>query len=292
MIRDLQLAAIVAEGAERRLLRIPMTQELQVQLSEQWSDQLDAFNDDVEEVDFDPGFIADEHHRFKVDDFVTPDWLSTHNSRNINALQRLDQHEDQLERVRGIAGFAQINGREVVLFQNFTRSHIIEPGRFMFIENGTFQSAARRGLTLADRLAAVLYVDDRRLVFANFRSANVLLPLADLYREASEEEVREVLAHDKLAPEDLASTVANPSQWARKHFAMLRDSTVLDDYTPAQLRNRARKVGVTIRVQAGKVVFPADKTEAKKLLQFLSEELFRGAITDTLYATNSKRAAE
>ncbi len=292
MIRDLQLAAIVAEGAERRLLRIPMTQELQTQLSEQWSDQLDAFNDDVEEVDFDPGFIADEHHRFKVNDFVTPEWLSPHNSRSIIALERLDQHENQLERVRGIAGFAQVDGREVVLFQNFTRSHIIEPGRFMFIENGTFQSATRRGLTLAERLAAVLYVDDKRLVFANFRSANVILPLADLYREASEEEVREILAHDKLAAEDLASTVANPSQWARKHFAMLRDSTVLDDYTPAQLRNRARKVGVTIRVQAGKLVFPADKTEAKRLLQFLSEELFRGAITDTLYATNSKRAAE
>jgi hypothetical protein len=292
MIRDLQLAAIVAEGAERRLLRIPMTQELQRQLSEQWSAQFDVFNDDVEEVDFDPGFIADEHHRFKVSNFEIPAWLSPFNSRNIGTLDQLDRHEDQLERVRGIAGFAQVDGREVVLFQNFTRSHIIEPGRFMFIENGTFHSASRRGITLADRLTAVLYVADRRLVFANFRATNVILPLADLYREASEEEVREVLSHDKLAPEDLDVTAANPSQWARKHFAMLRDSTVLEDYTPAQLRNRGKKVGVTIRVQAGKIVFPTDKAEAKKLLQFLSEELFRGAITDTLYATNSKRAAE
>lgn len=292
MIRDIQLAAIVAEDAERQLLRIPMTQQLQGQLSNQWSAQYAAFKNDVEEVAFDPGFIADEYHRFKVDDFVIPDWLSPHNSRNINALERLDRHEDRLERVRGIAGFARVNGHEVVLFQNFTRSHIIEPGRFLFIENGTFQSAARRGLTLADRLTAVLYVADRRLVFANFRSANVILPLAALYREASEEEVRKVLSHEMLAPENLDATAANPSQWARKHFAMLRDSTVLDDYTPRQLQTRGRKVGVTIRVQAGKVVFPEDKGEAKKLLQFLSEELFRGVITDRLFATNSKRAAE
>lgn len=292
MIRDLQLTAIVAEGAERRLLRIPMTQQLQGQLSEQWSAQYDAFNNDVEEVAFDPGFIADDHHRFKVEDFEIPPWLSPYNSRNIDTLEPLDRHADQLERVRGIAGFARVGQQEVVLFQNFTRSHIIEPGRFMFIQNGTFQSAAQRGLTLADRLTAVLYVADRRLVFANFRSANVILPLADLYREASEEEVREVLAHDTLAPEDLNATAANPSQWARKHFAMLRDSTVLDDYTPRQLQTRGRKVGVTIRVQAGKVVFPSDKTEAKKLLQFLSEELFRGVITDRLFTTNSKRVAE
>ena len=292
MIRDIQLAAIVAEGTERRLLRIPMTQELQGQLSDQWSAQFDAFNDDVEEVDFDPGFIADEHHRFKVTDFEIPAWLAPFNSRNIGTLDPLDRHEDQLERVRGIAGFAQVDGREMVLFQNFTRSHIIEPGRGLFLERGTYKSATSRGFTLADRLTAVLHVAERRLVFANFRSANVILPLADLYREASEEEVREVLGHDKLAPEDLNATASNPSQWARKHFAMLRDSTVLDDYTPAQLRNRGRKVGVTIRVQAGKLVFPTDKAEAKKLLQFLSEELFRGAITDTLYATNSKRAAE
>jgi hypothetical protein len=292
MIRDIQLAAVVAEGAERRLLRIPMTQQLQGQLSAQWSAQFDAFNADVEEVDFDPGFIADEHHRFKVSNFEIPAWLTPFHSQNIGTLDPLDPHEHQLDRVRGIAGFAKTDGRELVLFQNFTRSHIIEPGRFMFIEKGTFQSTAQRGITLADRLTAVLHVADRRLVFANFRSANVILPLADLYREASEEEVREVLGHDKLAPEDLNATASNPSQWARKHFAMLRSSTVLDDYTSAELLNRGKKVGVTIRVKAGKIVFPADKAEAKKLLQFLTEELFRGAVTDTLYATNSKRAAE
>ena len=39
-----------------------------------------------------------------------------------------------------------------------------------------------------------------------------------------------------------------------------------------------------------KIVFPTDKSESKKLLQFFNEE--RGAITDTLYETNSKRKAD
>ena len=42
----------------------------------------------------------------------------------------------------------------------------------------------------------------------------------------------------------------------------------------------------------GKIVFPSDKSAVKKILQFLNEELFRGAITETLYETNSKRQAD
>lgn len=291
MIQDLQLAALVAEGSKRHLLRIPLTQPLQEQLGAQWHHQYELFCDDVEEVDFDPGFTPDDHHRFKVDEFTLPDWLESVHSRNINELQPLNRHEDTLDRVKGIVGFAEIDGEEVILFQNFSRSHIIEPGRFLLLAAGSYISSEHRGLTLSNRLAAVLYVADSRLLFCNFRAANVILPLAHLYREASEDEVREVLSHERLAPVNLEALASNPSQWFRKHIAMLRDSTVLDDFSAQQLRARARNVGVAVTVRNGKLVFPSDKDSAKRLLQFLSEELFRGAITNTLYATNSKRAA-
>ena len=49
---------------------------------------------------------------------------------------------------------------------------------------------------------------------------------------------------------------------------------------------------VSITVRKGKIVFPADKSAARKLLQFLVEERFRGAMTETLYETNSKRKAD
>lgn len=49
---------------------------------------------------------------------------------------------------------------------------------------------------------------------------------------------------------------------------------------------------VDIQVAEDKIVFPADKAAAKRLLLFLNEELFRGAITDQVYETNSKRVAD
>ncbi len=41
-----------------------------------------------------------------------------------------------------------------------------------------------------------------------------------------------------------------------------------------------------------RIVFPAEKASAKKLLQFLNQKLFRGAITERLFETNSKRIAD
>jgi type I site-specific restriction-modification system R (restriction) subunit len=41
----------------------------------------------------------------------------------------------------------------MILFQNFSRSHIIRPGRFLFLQNNTYESTQRPGLTL-DRARA------------------------------------------------------------------------------------------------------------------------------------------
>ena len=72
---------------------------------------------------------------------------------------------------------------------------------------------------------------------------------------------------------------------------MLRDSEVLDRYTAHEIADHAQGYELDIQVLGNQIVFPAERAAAKRLLQFLNEERFRGAITDTLYETNSKRAA-
>lgn len=40
----------------------------------------------------------------------------------------------------------------------------------------------------------------------------------------------------------------------------------------------------------GKIVLPTNKvTELNRVLEFLNEDIFRGAITDSLYRSNSKK---
>ena len=293
MLHNFQLAAIVKQGAQVRLQRIPMHQALQRTLATTWQAQRDAFLDEAQEIAFDAGYQPEEHERFALQDFEPPEWLAGETSSTIGDLDPIEQDEASIASIKAFAGFARDeNGNERTLFQNFSRAHVIRPGTFLFLRNGTYETTERPGLTLDTKLAAVFLAAEQKLLFRNFRTVNPFLPLGDFYEEASEQQIREVLAHAKLAPVNVEAIATESNQWFRKRFAMLRDSGVLDQYSAKQIQARSKGYDVEIHVQKGKLVFPEDRSSAKKLLQFLNEELFRGAITETLYETNSKREAD
>ena len=293
MLHNFQLAAIVRQGRQTRLRRIPLHRELQDTLTATWGTQLDAFMEGAQEIEFDAGYQPEEHERFCLDEFELPPWLENVDSLAAPNLDAVPLDATVLDQTKGIVAFARDDAdRELMLFQNFSRSHVIHPGRFLLLAGNTYQTAQSPGLTLEDKLSAVFIAVDQRLLFFNFRTVNTFLPLADLYAEASEQEIREVLAHDRLVAEDADSLATGANQWFRKRFAMLRDSRVLEEFTPRQIQARSRGFDVDIHLRNERIVFPADRAAAKKLLQFLNEEIYRGPITETLYETNSKREAD
>lgn len=293
MLENFQLVAIVRQGSVTRLLRIPLHQQLQDSLAGSWQKQYESFVADVKEIRFNAGYQPEQHERFCLQDYEPPEWLAGENSQSVPALGAITNDDALLDAARGIVAFARNgDGEEAVLFQNFSRSHVIQPGRFLFLQKNTYETTQRPGLTLDSKLSAVYTPTDHKLLFHNFRTVNTFLPLADFYEEASEEQIKEVLAHERLAPENMDALATEANQWFRKRFAMLRDSGVLDTYSAKQIQERSKGFDVEIRVSNGKIIFPAEKIAAKKLLQFLNEELFRGAITHKLFETNSKREAD
>lgn len=293
MLNNFQLAAIVKQGAQFRLLQIPLHQGLQQTLAETWQVQYDAFTEDIQEIAFNAGYQPEQHECFSLTDFALPEWMANETSQTVPDLDPINNNEALIGSIRGIVALARDeDGNEVLLFQNSSRSHVIEPGRFLFLQNNTYHTAQRPGLTLDGKLSAVYLPAESKLLFRSFRTVNTFLPLADFYEEASEHEIREVLEHERLAPENVEALAVNANQWFRKRFAMLRDSGVLDTYSAKAIQTRSKGYDVEIHVSKGKIVFPVDKSAAKKLLQFLNEELFRGPITETLYETNSKREAD
>lgn len=293
MLENFQLTAIVGQGAQKRLLRIPLHQALQAHLAEQWSEQYQTFIEDTEQFAFNPGYKPEPHERFRLNNYELPEWIADEDSQSVDDLDSLTEHDEQLDSVKGVVAFGRSEGGEsLLLFQNFKPSHVIRPGRFLFLQNDTYESAQRPGLTLDDKLSAVYWPNNQTLLFHSFRNVNTFLPLADFYQEASEQEIRDILGHELLQPEDEDALAVNTNQWFRKRFAMLRDSGVLDNYTAEQIRDHSEGYEVDVQVEDDKIVFPAEKRQAKRLLQFLNEEIFRGAITETLYETNSKREAD
>ena len=292
MLENFQLVAIVKQGTHTRLLRIPLHQILQDELSESWHEQYDVFVNDKQKIDFDAGYAPERHEIFSLTDYSLPAWLADLNSTSIPDIETISTNDTLLGATKGLAGYACLDGREVRLFQNFVPSHVIQPGRFLFLENDTYTSSARSAMTLAGELSAVLDVSGADLLFRNFRIVNTFLPLYEYYEEASEQEIRDVLSHRRLAVDNPDGIAIGANQWYRKRFAMLKHSGVLDAFTPQEIKLRSSGYDVSISVSGDKIVFPTDKQSAKKLLQFLNEEIFRGPITDTLYETNSKRRAD
>ena len=228
-----------------------------------------------------------------MQNYDPPNWLAEENSQTISDIDVISHHTSIYSSIKGIVAFGQNDqGEELVLFQNFSQSRVIRPGRFLFLEGGTYQSPQRPGLTLDGKLSAIYKPAESKLLFQNFRTVNTFLPLAEFYKEASEQEILAVLNHNLLASKDPNTMATGANQWFRKRFAMLRDSGVLDNYSAQEIKSRSNGYDVSITVRKGKIVFPADKSAARKLLQFLVEERFRGAMTETLYETNSKRKAD
>lgn len=291
MLTDFQLAAIVKKGAKWQVLRIPLHQALQDTLAASWHAQYAAFTQGTKAIAFDPGYAPEDDERFCVQDYVLPDWLNV--GGKVQNLDPISQQQNQLDAIKAIIAFARnAQGEALMLAQNFSRSHVIQPGSFLFLEKDNYESPKKPGLTLDSKLCALYLVAQKTLLFHNFRAANSFLPLTDFYQEATEHEILEILGHERLAPEDAAALAGSASQWMKKRFAMLKHSGILDQYEAKQIKAHSKGYEVDVKIKDEKIVFPADKNAAKRLLQFLNEELYKGAITETLYETNSKREAD
>ena len=205
----------------------------------------------------------------------------------------ITKSEELLRSICGIVAFTRrVKDEELILFQNFSPSHVIQPGKFLFLNDGVYTTTHKHAITLSGKLSAIYSVADRELLFHNFRTTNTFLPLSGFFEEATEVEIREVLAHPLFFAEDAEASATQATQWARKRFSMLRASGVLEQHTAQDIKRRAEPYGVAVQLDGDKIIFPKDKVASKKLLQFLNEEIFLGAITETLYETNSKREAD
>ena len=295
MLNNFHLAAITRKRTQKDVLQIPLSDELQGNLSENFWSQYKTFVDGIEEIDFDPIYQPEEHERFCVYEYELPNWLVEKNSRTISFLEKVPHDETQMHIIKATAAFAQ-NERdeELILFQNFTPSQVIHTGLTLIRDEITYTRMRHPGLVIGKKLSAVYHTVERKLLFHSFYNVNIFLSLSDYFKEASEQDIREILSHKRLAPENVDALAIDANQWFKKRFAILKRSGILDKLTPLDIRWRSKEYGVLIQLSEDneKIVFPSDKSAAKKLLQFLNDEIFRGSATGDLYETNSKKKVD
>ena len=293
MLSNFQLLAITKSNGCFSLYQVRINREVQERLEGIWQRQYENFIDEIEEVNFDAGYKLEKDQKFQLTGFDMPAWLEDVSHESLRMLDSFTSDQLNQDATKGLMAVVDTRDGKKLLFQKFDRSHIIKPGFTLFLSGDTYSTIEQPSLSLGNRLDAVLLPKEGKLLFSSFRTVNSFLPLMGVWAEASDSQIREILNHSRLEIENIDTYATGASQWFRTRFAMLSDSKVLDDYTVREIFDRSDGYEINLRLnEAGdRIIFPSNKTKAKRLLQFLNEEIFRGVITETLYETNSKRAS-
>lgn len=176
MLEALHLAAIVKHRGTPEVVRIPLHQSLQRTLSDDWFGQYSDFTTNMRRVSFDAGYRPGREECFVLEDLTLPSWLRYITSATILQVSRMKE-EEVITKIKGLAAFVSTRqGKELVLFQNFVPSRLIQPRRSIVLEGRTYKSLERTGLVLDKRLSAVYErkedQTDGVLLFKNYRTVN------------------------------------------------------------------------------------------------------------------------
>jgi len=287
----MNLFALTATAASR-IVRFPLTAELQTEIDGIFRRQLAAFDAGiVETIAFDGRYVPDEGELLCIDPFDDADGLVNAVTHPL-AVERFDPAVHSLETVKALFAGAPDDDGQRVLIQRFERRRLISTtGVAMFFSGDTFRRISEQGLTLDTRLLAVL--ERGALRFQSFHFLRQLFDMSRYYREATNDEVRAFATHPKLAADDVAGFVASAGPLIRKKISMIGQSGILDKYTTAQIVATAQTFDVPVDVDAhDRIRLPEDRKALRRLLQFLDEDYYESPLSQTRFISNSKRVAD
>ena len=271
--------------------RIPINPDLQTDLLNIFIRQETSFRNGVtEELKFDGGWKADSNQLLVIDltagvQELTAEVeiLQSTVSANAISVETIDTNNFQGEGIKAIF----IHHANKLLVQRFTSGQVLSR-QFAYIFRGnSFRKMEDPAFTMSNSLTCI--VEDEDLKFKSFSNLRSIFSLQEVYREATDEEVRDFAEHAKLQVEDIDGFLESSTQPMRKIISSIADSGILDEVSSQDIKNAAATTGLDINLQSGRIVLPQNNTEAMDVLRFLDEDRWSGLLSGTTYITNSKK---
>ncbi|MFU7558789.1 Kiwa anti-phage protein KwaB-like domain-containing protein [Roseiconus sp. JC912] len=259
-------------------------------LIEMFSEQYDQLLENRTRVAFDGSYNIDETEVYELSKFDI-------DASMIDAVKQPQSPDDfnlkTDEHIKAIfAGdYDRKANMPTIYFQSFNKGRLLKKGFTLLGDGNTLKENKKAGITLDTKLAGA--VVDGKLLFRNYRTMNSIVDISKFYNEATNEQIDQVLEHDRLLVEDADAVRGHVNSWMRRRFTAILQSGVLDTVTPRKISGRAKKYGLEVNTKKvddkDAIVFPTDKKQIKSLLTFLNEGYFEGELTGTLFQTNSQR---
>lgn len=288
----LNLFALTNSPAER-IVRFPLDQSVQQDLTNYFSSQEQDFNDvAVEEIAFDGKYKPDTDEVLVIDDFDDIEFLSEA-IRNPLAVPEAQPNPDFFKTIKALfAGYVNPNDEVVVLIQAFDKRRILSTsGLSIFHANNVYRKIEGVGLTIGTKLTAVL--TGARLRFQSFHMLRQIFDLTQYYREATDEDIREFSNIPAIQVQDLTALIAISDNWVRRKFSLIQQSGILDATPIADIKAVAVEFNIPVDFVLANAVevirLPQNKRDLKTVLRFLDEDYYKSPLSNSQYLTNSKR---
>lgn len=278
-----------------RVARMPLSQDLQIEISALFRTQEQEFLLGIEEViKFDGKYRPDDREILFIEDFDDMDILknAVHNPLGC---QEFVLQDGTFESIKAIFSGYENNGLIRVLIQGFDRRRIISTKGFsIFHSANTFTKFDGSGLTLDNKLTAIMEGDNMK--FASFHFLRQIFDMSAYYKEATDQDLTAFAEHKALQIANPKAFMEISDTWIRRKIGLIQQSGILDKYSPNQIASAAKHFDIPLALtgQSGeeKLVIPTDRREVKRILRFLDEDYYQAPLTTTKYLSNSKRVAD
>lgn len=291
MFEDCSVMIIKAGNKDMEILRVDMDASTQSAICNCFSDAKNELVSDKTRVVFDGSYKPHNDEFLTIEGFQLPDEImdAIRDPLGVPSFRKEDNDFPEIKAIF-IGERIEVGDSEKfhVAFQRFRKEQYISTKWYnLFFENDTFFQEERFGISISDSIDC--YFMEGELQFASFYYARQVFDLSDYYRSATDIEVEEFTASDKLAIDNTDAFKDMANSWIRRKIAMINDSGVLENYPAKEIKKRAKVVGVEIEIKTGKIVIPNDKEKVRLILGFLDEEAYKGPFSQNTYLANSKR---
>jgi len=282
----MNLFALIDSGQDTVVNRIPVSQAIQAQLNNMFTQQSIAFLDDKTHIPFDGNYNANEDELFRIEAFPLANdiLLAVRNPINYDVLDL----EEMEGRVKALFFSYANNANPTVYFQHFdSRKILANRGISIYLSGDTYRSFDSKGLVLSGGLTAVF--QDGALFFSSYFNTRKFVDLQNFYEEATEEDIDNFIATECLMFEDQIGFRDDLNSRLRKKIKAIGQRGVLQDNSAVAICQQASGFGIELQVEGERLVLPRNKNLMKEFIRFLDEDYFITPLTNRRCVASSKR---
>jgi hypothetical protein len=282
----MNLFAIIENGGEETIYRIPLSQEVQSEINTQFEQLSVNFFAEQNIIDFNGSYNPDEDELFEIRNYPMSPNITDSVTNNLN-YEILDL-ENLFGRIKAVYASKIENGLIEIYFQSFdTKKIIANRGIPLFNYNGTFTRFENKGIAILNNLTIVF--KQNNIYFKSYYNARRVVPLDNYYLEATESDVAQFSSDKILSFEDPDGFIDNLNSRLRKKIKSILNNGTLQQLSTEDIQIKANELGIELTFHNGQVYIPKDKHYLNQFIKFLDEDYFITPITNRKCVTNSKR---